>query len=33
MGDLILNLIFGLLTLATVTGVVALIIDAFNATK
>jgi hypothetical protein len=33
MENLILNLIFGLLTLVTVSLVVALIIDAFNATK
>jgi hypothetical protein len=33
MENLILNLIFGTLTLVTVLGVVALVIDAFNATK
>jgi hypothetical protein len=33
MENLILNLIFGTLTLITLLGVVALIVDSFNATK
>jgi hypothetical protein len=33
MENLILNLIFGLLTLVTVSFVIILIVDAFNATK
>jgi hypothetical protein len=33
MENLILNLIFGTLTLITLLAVVALVVDAFNATK
>jgi hypothetical protein len=33
MENLILNLIFGLLTLVTLSFVIILIVDAFNATK